>query len=168
MINIKFKIAGICHSQFKCNYLKNENSFLNFLFHFCNLHKILNILKEKMIVIANVFPKLEIVKKFARTLSKKCRFRKCFESQLVKASQILAKSPWERFYHVFSSFWGKLIRKMSPLVTDEILGVFVNTLTADGKYPVEDWENLPLSIQMQFSDNWKIFSQFFVPFLGFT
>ena len=164
MINIKFKIAGICHSQFKCNYLKNENSFLNF----CNLHKILNILKEKMIVIANVFPKLEIVKKFVRTLSKKRRFRKRFESQLVKASQILAKSPWERFYHVFSSFWGKLIRKMSPLVTDEILGVFVNTLTADGKYPVEDWENLPLSIQMQFSDNWKIFSQFFVQFLGFT
>ena len=168
MINIKFKIAGICHSQFKCNYLKNENSFLKFLFHFCNLHKISNILKEKMIVIANVFPKLEIVKKFVRTLSKKRRFRKRFESQLVKASQILAKSPWERFYHVFSSFWGKLIRKMSPLVTDEILGLFVNTLTADGKYPFEDWENLPLSIQMQFSDNWKIFSQFFVQFLGFT
>ena len=89
-------------------------TFSHFLFHFLNLHNTLNILKGKIIVIANVFPKLEIVKKFVRTLSKKCRFRKCFESQLVKASQILAKSPWERFYHVFSSFWGKLIRKMSP------------------------------------------------------
>ena len=91
-----------------------------------------------MIVIANVFPKLEIVKNFVRTLSKKRRFRKGFESQLVKASQILAKSPWEHFYHAFSSFWGKLIWKMSLLVIDQILGVFVNTLSADAKYPVED------------------------------
>ena len=92
MTNILFKIAGIWHSQFKCNYPKNEKPFPNFLFHFCNLHKILNILKEKMIVIANVFPKLDIAKKFVRTLSKKCRFRKRFDSELVKASQILAIS----------------------------------------------------------------------------
>ena len=30
---------------------------------------------------------------------------------------------------------------MSPLVLGEILGVFLNTLTAEGKYPVQDWEN---------------------------
>ena len=168
MINIKFKIAGICHSQFKCNYLKNENSFLKFLFHFCNLHKISNILKEKMIVIANVFPKLEIVKKFVRTLSKKCRFRKCFESQLVKASQILAKSPWEHFYHVFSSLWGKLIWETSPLVLGEVLGVFVNKLTAEGKSPLPNWQNLPLPIQIQLSKKRKTFPQFFVPFLECT
>ena len=40
---------------------------------------------------------------------------------------------------------------MSPLVLGKILGVFVNTLTVEGKYPVEDWENLELSIQMQLS-----------------
>ena len=40
---------------------------------------------------------------------------------------------------------------MSPLVLGKILGVFVNTSTAEGKYPVEDWENLQLSIQMQLS-----------------
>ena len=40
---------------------------------------------------------------------------------------------------------------MSPLVLGKILGVFVNTLTAEGKYPVEDWENFQLSIQMQLS-----------------
>ena len=43
--------------------------------------------------------------------------------------------------------------------------VFVNTLTAEGKYPVQDWENLPLPMQMPLSDIWKTFSQFFVPFL---
>ena len=56
---------------------------------------------------------------------------------------------------------------MSPLVIGEILGVFVNTLTADGKYPVQGCENLQLPIQMQLSEKRKTFSQFFVPFLEF-
>ena len=42
---------------------------------------------------------------------------------------------------------------MSPLVLGEILGVFVNTLTPKGKYPVQDSENFPLLIQMQLSQN---------------
>ena len=33
----------------------------------------------------------------------------------------------------------------------EILVVFVNRLTADGKYPVRDCENLQLPIQIQLS-----------------
>ena len=56
---------------------------------------------------------------------------------------------------------------MSPLVIGEILGVFANTLTADGKYPDEDWKSLQLPIQMQLSEKRKTFSQFFVPFLEF-
>ena len=40
---------------------------------------------------------------------------------------------------------------MSPLVLGEVLGVFVNTLTADGNYPVQDSENLQVLIQMQLS-----------------
>ena len=45
-----------------------------------------------MIVIANVFPQLQNVKKLARTLSKEQRFRTGFGSQHVKAAQIPAKS----------------------------------------------------------------------------
>ena len=44
-----------------------------------------------------------------------------------------------------------MIKKVSPLVLGETLGVFANTLTACGKYPVNDCENLQLQIQMQFS-----------------
>ena len=106
-----------------------------------------------MILIANVFPKLQSVKNLLRPVSKKRRFRKRFDSQHVKPSLILAKSPWELFYHVFSSFSRNLILKMSPLVLGEILGVFVNTLTPKGKYPVQDSENFPLLIQMQLSQN---------------
>ena len=45
-----------------------------------------------------------------------------------------------------------LIWKMFPVVLVQISGVSVNTLTADGKYFVQDCENLPLSIQMQLSE----------------
>ena len=54
-----------------------------------------------MIVIAQLFRKLQTLKIFFRILSKEHRFRTGFGSQHVKAAQMLAKSPWERFYHVF-------------------------------------------------------------------
>ena len=44
-----------------------------------------------------------------------------------------------------------MIQKMSSLVKFEILGVFVNEVTADGKYPVQDCENFQLAIQKQLS-----------------
>ena len=65
----------------------------------------------------------------------------------------------------FLSFSVKLIWKMSPLVLDEMFGVFVNTLTADGKYPVQVCENLQLPIQLQLSKKRKTFPEFFVAFL---
>ena len=57
---------------------------------------------------------------------------------------------------------------MSPLVLGEVLVVFVNKLTADGKYFVHGCENLQLPIQMQLSENRKTFSHLFVPFLEST
>ena len=68
----------------------------------------------------------------------------------------------------FSWFWENLIRKTSPLVLGKILSVFVTILAADDKYPVEDWENLQLPIQMQLSEKRKTFLEFFVPFLDST
>ena len=50
-----------------------------------------------MIVIANVLPKLQTTKILFRHLSKKRCVRTRFDSQLVKASQMLVQSPWERF-----------------------------------------------------------------------
>ena len=40
--------------------------------------------------------------------------------------------------------------------------MFVNTFTADGKYPVEDRENLELPIQKQLSEKRETFRQFFL------
>ena len=64
MASILFKVVRICNSQFKCNYLKNEKHFLDFLFYFSIIDQILNTFKEKMIVIANLFTKLQTVKSF--------------------------------------------------------------------------------------------------------
>ena len=38
---------------------------------------------------------------------------------------------------------------MSRMVLGEVLVVFVNRLTPDGKYPIQDCETLLLPIQMQ-------------------
>ena len=58
MAGILFNIGRICNSQLKCKYLENEKLFLKFSFHVWNLPQILNILKKKMMVIANIFPNL--------------------------------------------------------------------------------------------------------------
>ena len=70
---------------------KRKQLFGIFLLHFFHLHQILNILEEKMIVIANVFAILQTVKILLRPLSKKRCFGTGFYSQHLKASQILAK-----------------------------------------------------------------------------
>ena len=148
-------------SQFKCNYLKSEKNLLYFLFHFWNIHQNLNILKEKIIVIANVFPKSQTLKDLVRPLSKKWRVRIPFDSRHVKESQ---KFAWENFSHNFESLWGKPIWKMSLLVICEILGAFVNTLTNEDKYPLKKCGNLWLTIQMQLPKKRKTCSDFFGPF----
>ena len=117
-----------------------------------------------MMLIANVLPKLKIVNILINTLSKKHRFKTSFGSEHVKASQLLAKSTWECIYHVLLSFSRIMIWNMSPLVFGEILGKFVNTLTVDGKYPVEGCENLQLPIQMQLSAKQKAFLNFLFHF----
>ena len=83
---------------------KTKNFFSFFLFYFWNLNQILNFLKKKMIVRANVFPNLQTVKDLVRPLTKKHRFRTHFDSQHVKESQALEKSTWDQFYHVFHQF----------------------------------------------------------------
>ena len=47
----------------------------------------------------------------------------------------------------------------------EVIGVFVNTFTADDKYPVRDCGNFNFCIQMQLSEKLKTFSEFFVQFM---
>ena len=89
----KYPVQGCenLHLPIQMHLSEKHKSFSEFSFHFWILHQILNILKENIIVIANVFPKLQTVKIFVRKLSKKRRFRTSFDSQHMKSSQMLAK-----------------------------------------------------------------------------
>ena len=155
----------ICRSLLKSSYLKNKKHFLGFLFHLWNLHQIWNVFKKKKIVIANIFPTLATVQGLVIPLTIQRSLKTSFESQHVKRIQTLAKCSWERFYHIFSSLWGDIIWKASPWLKFEIIGLFVNTWTADYKYPVKEFENLPFPIQIKLSQEKKTFSQFFIAFM---
>ena len=55
--------------------------------------------------------------------------------------------------------------KKSLFLTCQILGLLVNTLAADEKYPVLNRDNLTILILMQLSQIQNTFSQFFAAFL---
>ena len=57
--------------------------------------------EKKMILIANVFPKLETAKEEIEKISKETRFRTLFDSQHAKGSQTLLKIAAQHLYHIF-------------------------------------------------------------------
>ena len=137
-----------------------------FLLHFWNIQQISNVLKEKMIVIANVFPKLQTVKILLRPLSKKRRFRTRIHSQDVKALKMLPISSWQRFYHVFSSFSGKLIWKMSPLVLVKILGSLLTHWQTMPSIPFKIMRICYAQFKCNYQKNQKLFLNFLFHFFN--
>ena len=121
----KYPVQGCenLHLPIQMHLSEKHKSFSEFSFHFWILHQILNILKEKMIVIANVFPKLQTVKSFVRKLSQEHRFRKDFGSQLVKALQMLAKIRWETFIMFFIIMREFDLENVSPSFRWNLRGV---------------------------------------------
>ena len=57
---------------------------------------------------------------------------------------------------------------MSVLVVSKIFRQFVNKLTPDDKYSVDNTENLTQPIQMQLSKKLEVFSEVFTAFLKNT
>ena len=98
-------------------------------------------------------------------MSKKFRFRGPFDKQHGKGAQALSKFSCNRLYHVHWALQVQLSWKKSLLLTWKILGLLVNTLAADEKYPVLNTDNLTIPIQMQLSQKKKTFSRFFTDFL---
>ena len=98
-------------------------------------------------------------------MSKKCRFKGQFDKQHGKRAKPLLKSAWQHLYHIHWSLPSQLSWKKSLFLTCQILGLLVNTLAADEKYPVLNRDNLTIPIQMQLSQKHKTFCQFFTAFL---
>ena len=101
-------------------------------------------------------------------MSRKFCFRGPFNKQHGKRAQAMLKSASEHLYHIHRSLRRELSWQKSLLLTSKILGLLVNTLATEEKYPVLNRDNLTIPIQMQLSQKQKTFSQFFAAFLKST
>ena len=98
-------------------------------------------------------------------MSEKSRFRRPFDKQRGKRGQAMFKSVSHTLYLILLPLLSQLSWKKSLLLTCKILGLPVNTLAADEKYPVLNRDNLSIPIQMQLSEKESTFSQLSVAFL---
>ena len=100
-------------------------------------------------------------------MSKKSRFRSPCDKQYGKRTQTLLKSAPQHSYHLYWSLPRQLSERKSLLFTCQILGLLVNTLTADDRYPFLNRENLTIPVQMQLFQKQKTFSEFLAVFLKY-
>ena len=73
-------------------------------------------------------------KKRLNKISKKSTFRRSFDKRYGKADQTLLKSERHHISHIYWSLWRQLSKTKCLLVIWELLRLFVNTLTPNGKY----------------------------------
>ena len=66
-------------------------------------------------------------------MAKKGAVRTLIGSHHVKGSKTLLKSARQYFRHIIWSLWKKISSKIFALVLSQILRLFVNILTTDGK-----------------------------------
>ena len=100
-------------------------------------------------------------------MSKKPRFRGCFEKQYGTHAQALLKSVSQNLYHIHWSVARKLCSKKSLLLTCQMLGLLFNTLGTNEGYLVLNRNNLTIPIQIQLSQKKTTFCEMFVEFLKF-
>ena len=80
----------------------------------------------------------------------------------------MLKSARYYYYPIFPWIWDKLTWKKSALVRSKILGLFVNTLTAEYTYSRRNMQTLTQQVQTPLSLKQKTFSGFFIAFLKST
>ena len=97
-------------------------------------------------------------------MSKKSHFRGPFEKCHGKRGKTLLKFEQEHFYHISWSPRKKFSWKTSFLGIFKVLGLFVNTLTADDKYSLLNRNNLLQLLEIELSQKWKIFFELFCTF----
>ena len=127
----------------------------------------MNISKKKMTLIGQIFPKLGTPKNMVRSISKRSSFYGSFGKQHGKRAKTLSKFEWQHLYHIYWSLWRRLAWNKSLLVICKILKLFPNTLSADRKYFLLNWDNLTQHIHMQLSQKQKPFPDFLWTFLKY-
>ena len=101
-------------------------------------------------------------------MAKRPYFRTRFGKKRFSDFETLFKSERQNYYRIIAWIWDKLSWKNSVLVRSEILGLFVNTLTAEYRYFCRNIKNFPQKIQTHLSQKRKAFSGFFIAVLKCT
>ena len=95
-------------------------------------------------------------------------FRTDLRNQPVNGYETLLKSARHYYYPIFPWIWDKLSWKKSALVRSKILGLFVNTLTAEYTSSLRNMQTFTQQVQTPLSLKQKSFSGFFNAFLKST
>ena len=98
-------------------------------------------------------------------MSKKSCFITPLGNQRVNGFQTLLKSARHHYWPTFQWIRAKFSSKNSALVISEILSLFFNTFTADGKYSGRNMKNFPQQVQTPIARKEKAFSGFSIAFL---
>ena len=85
-------------------------------------------------------------------MHKRAFFWNIFGSQSANLSQKPQIYAEKYFDSIFSSIWAKVSSEKFFLIRSEILGLLVNTLTANYEYFRSNQENFPLPIQLKLSE----------------
>ena len=101
-------------------------------------------------------------------MSKRPCFMQRFVSQHGNVSQTPPRSARNHFDTTIPLISSRASRKRLVLVRSQVLGQFVNTMTADYKYFRQNLENLPQEVETQISLKPKTFSGFFIASLKST
>ena len=104
-------------------------------------------------------------KRWLLKCTEKAYFRTAFGNQPVNGYQTLLKSARHYYCPNFPWTWDKLSWKKSALVISKILGLFVNTLTAEYTYSGRNMKTFTQQVQTPLSLKQKTFSGFFIAFL---
>ena len=97
-------------------------------------------------------------------MPKRPGFRGPLEKQHGRRAQALLKSASQHLYHIYWSLASQLSWKKSPFLTCKILGLILNTLAADDRYPVLNKDNLTIPTQIQLSRKQQTFHNFWLHF----
>ena len=154
-------ICIISRKKFKCSYLKNEKLFRDFLVCLQNVHKFTTFWKNRWDFYLKYSRNYWLQRKWIPKRCKRPSFRTYFSKQRFRGFETLLKLARHPYYRMFPLIWDKLSWKNSFLVRSEILGLFVNTMTAEYRYSRRNMQNFQQQDQTQLSEKRNSFLDFY-------
>ena len=124
----------------------------------------MNIFKQKMMLIAYLFLRLQPATNVVRYMCKKSGFRLPFQKEHGKQVSTLFKFQRQHHYYIYWSTGGQFSCRKTLLVICKSLRLFVKTMGAVGKCFLPHRDNLMQPTHMQLSQKLKFFGSFILYF----